>query len=155
MAPPLLKHQKSTLLNQLSKSDGAPSTQALPLPKCSGAQTIPQPTASPDRNIPQHQRGTFEVSKRCIEAIIFRKTAWPIFFGDKYSMVEDARKLVIEAQNRRRALVEASVGMLSMCQLPGGASLKIDLHTQEAVSLGFCLMLLYQISNIAYDPKYT
>jgi len=32
MAPPLLKHQKSSLLNKLSKSDCAPSARALVLP---------------------------------------------------------------------------------------------------------------------------
>jgi len=83
MAPPLLKRQKSTLLNKLSKSDGAPSTQALPLRKSSGDQNVPQPKASADQNVPQHQKATFEVVKRILEAIVFTKTPWPILSNDK------------------------------------------------------------------------
>jgi hypothetical protein len=75
MAPPLLKHQKSTLLNQLSKSDGAPSTQALLLFKSNGDQHFPQPKASADQNIPQQQKATFEVAKRFMKAIVFTKTS--------------------------------------------------------------------------------
>ena len=72
------------------------------------------------------------------------KTPWPILSDDKYSMVEEAWKLTLEAQDRQRALAGAPVGTPSVCQLPGGPSLKIDLQTQETVSLEFCLMLLYQ-----------
>jgi len=79
-----------------------------------------------------------------MEAIVFTKDPWPIFSDDKYSMVEEAWKLVIEAQDRQRALAGAPVGSPSVCQLPGGPSLKIDPQTPEAVSLEFCLMLLYQ-----------
>jgi len=50
-------------------------------------------------------------------------------------MVEEAWKLVIEAHDRQRALAGAPVGSPSVCHLPGRPSLKIDLHTQEAVSL--------------------
>ena len=60
-----------------------------------------------------------------------------------YLMVEETWKLAIEAQDRQRALAGAPVGTLSVCQLPGGPSLKIDPQTREAVSLEFCLMLLY------------
>jgi len=70
-------------------------------------------------------------------------------------MVEEAWKLAIEAQDRQQALAGAPVGMPSVCQLPGSLFLKIDLQTREAVSLGFCSMLLYQISYIDYAPKYT
>jgi len=145
MAPPLLKRQKSALLNKSSESDHAPSARALVLPnKSSGDQNIPQPKASSDQNVPQHQEGTFEVAKRFMEAIVFTKTPWPILSDDKYSMVEEAWKLAIEAQDRQRALAGAPVGTPSVCQLPGGPSLIIDLQTREAVSLEFCLMLLYQ-----------
>jgi len=41
MAPPLLKWQKSTLLNKISESVGAPSTQALPLHKSTGDLNVP------------------------------------------------------------------------------------------------------------------
>jgi len=70
-------------------------------------------------------------------------------------MVEEAWKLAIEAQDRQQALAGAPVGMPSVCQLPGSPFLKIDLQTWEAVSLGFCSMLLHQISYIDYAPKYT
>jgi len=42
-------------------------------------------------------------------------------------MVNEAWKLAIEAQDRLRALAGAPVGTPSVCQLPGGPSLKIDL----------------------------
>jgi len=145
MAPPLLKREKSSLLNKLSESDHAPSARALVLPnKSSGDQNIPQPKASSDQNVPQHQKGTFEVAKRFMEAIVVTKNPWPIISDDKYSMVEETWKLAIEAQDRQWALAGAPVGTPSLCQLPGGPSLKIDPQTQEAVSLEFCLMLLYQ-----------
>jgi len=70
-------------------------------------------------------------------------------------MVEEAWKLAIDAQDRQRALAGAPVGTPSVCQLPGGPSLKIDPQTREAASLGFCLILLYQILDIDYAPKYT
>jgi len=56
LAPPLLKRQKSSLLNKLSESDHAPSARALELPnKSSGDHNIPQPKASSNQNVPQHQ----------------------------------------------------------------------------------------------------
>jgi len=130
MAPPLLKRQKSSLLNELSESDRAPSAWALVLPnKSSGDQNIPQPKASSDQDIPQHHKGTFEVAKRFMEAIIFTKNPWPILSDDKYSRVEEAWKLAIEAQDHQRALARAPGGTPSVCQLPGGPSLKIDPQT--------------------------
>jgi hypothetical protein len=145
MAPLLLKWQKSALLNKFSESDCAPFGLALVLHnQSSGDQNIPQPKSSSDQNVHQHQKATFEVAKRLMEAIVFTKTPWPILSDDKYSMVEEAWKLVIDAQDRQRALPGAHVGTPSVCQLPGGPSLTIDLQTREAVSLEFCLMLLYQ-----------
>ena len=74
MAPPLLKCQKSALLNKFSESDCAPSGRALALPnKSSGDQNIPQPKASSDQNVLQHQKATFEVAKWFLEAIVFTK----------------------------------------------------------------------------------
>jgi len=72
--PPLLKCQKSALLNKSSESDHAPSAQALPQPKSSGDQNAPQPKASADQNVPQHQKATFEVMQKFLEAIVFSKT---------------------------------------------------------------------------------
>jgi hypothetical protein len=90
-----------------------------------------------------------------MEAILFTKTPWPILSDYKYSIVEEAWKLAIEAQYCQQALAGASVDMPSVCQLPSGLSLKVDLPIREAVSLGFCLLLLYQISNIDDAPKYS
>jgi len=90
MAPPLLKRQKSALINKSSESDRAPSAQALPQPKSSGDQNALQPKASADQNVRQHQKATFQVAKRFIEAIVFTKTPWPILSDDNYSMVEEA-----------------------------------------------------------------
>ena len=130
MTPPLLKFQKSSLLNELSESDRAPSARALVLTsKSSGDQNIPQHKPSSDQNIPQHQKATFEVVKRFMEAIIFTKTPWPILSDDKYSMVQEAWKLAIEAQDHQRALAGAPVGTPSVCQFPGCPSLKIDPQT--------------------------
>jgi len=55
-----------------------------------------------------------------------------------YSIVEEAWKLAIEAQDRQQVLAGASVGIQSVCQLPGGTSLKIDPQIREAVSIEFC-----------------
>jgi len=155
MAPPILNGQKSTLLNKLSESDHAPSTQALPLRKSSGDQNVPQPKVSADQNVPRHQKATCEVAKRFMEAIIFTKTPWPILSNIMYLMIEEAWKLAIEAQDHQRASGGAPVGTPSFCELPGSPSLKIDPQTREAVSHGFCVMRLYQISDIDYIPKYT
>jgi hypothetical protein len=48
MAQPLLKYQKSALLNKSSESDSAPSAQVLPQHKSSGDQIALQPKASAD-----------------------------------------------------------------------------------------------------------
>jgi len=79
-----------------------------------------------------------------VQAIVFTKTPWPILSDEKYRMVEEEWKLGIESQDHQRALAGAPVGTPSVCQLPGGPFLKIDPQTGEAVSLEFCLMLLYQ-----------
>ena len=70
-----------------------------------------------------------------MEAIVFTKTPWPIISDEKYSMVDEACKLAIEAQDRQQALAGAPVGTPSVYQLPGGPSLKIDPQTREAVSV--------------------
>jgi len=121
-----------SVINISRKSD---IVQALPLPKASGDQNVPQPKAGGDHNIPQHQKATFEVAKRFMEAIVFTKTPWPIISDEMYSMVDEAWKLAIEAQDRQRALAGAPVGTPSVRQLPGGPSLKIDQQTREAVSV--------------------
>jgi hypothetical protein len=86
-----------------------------PLPKASGDQTVPQPKAGGDHNISQHQKATFEVAKRFMEAIVFTKTPWAMLSDEKYSMVDEAWKLAIEAQDRQQALAGAPVGTPSVC----------------------------------------
>jgi len=127
MTPPLLKRQKSTI-NILHESDIVPA-QALPLPKAGGDHSVPQPKAGGDHNVPPHQMATFAVVKWFMEAIVFTETPWPIISIEKYSMVDKASQLAIEAQDRQRALAGAAVGASSVCQLPGGASLKINPQT--------------------------
>jgi len=100
-----------------------------------GDHNVPQPKAGGDHNIPQHQKATFMVTKRFREAIIFTKTPWPVISDEKYSMVDVAWKLAIEAPDRQRALAGAPVGTPSVCQLPSGPSLEIDLETRDAVSV--------------------
>ena len=110
----------------------------------SGDQNAPKPKASSDQNVPQHQKATCQVAKRFMEAIVFTRNPWPKISDDKYSMVKDAWKLPIEARDRQKALVGAPAGTPSVCQLPGGPSLKIHPQTQEAVCLEFCLMILHE-----------
>jgi len=123
----LLKRQKSTI-NTFLESDVVPA-QALSLSKAGGDHNVPQPKASGDHNIAQHPKATFEVAQRFMEAIVFTETPWPIISDEKYSMVDEAWKLAMEAQDHLRALAGAAVGTPSVCQLPGGLSLKIDLQT--------------------------
>src|SRR5882757_5550138 len=132
MVPPLLKRQKSTI--NISRESYI--VQALPLPKAGGDLNVPQQNpGGGDHKVPQHQMATFEVAKRFMEAIIFTKTPWPIISDEKYSMVDEDWQLAIEAQDRQRALAGAPVGAPSVCQLPGGPSLKINPQTREAVSV--------------------
>jgi len=132
MAPPLLKLQKSTI-NISRESD---IVQELPPPKGGGDHNMPQQRpGGGDHNVPQHQKATFEVAKRFMEAIIFTKTPWPIIPDEKYLMVHEAWQLAIEAQDRQRALGCAPAGTPSGCQWAGGPSLKIDPHTRDAVSV--------------------
>jgi len=48
-------------------------------------------------------------------------------------MVGEAWKLAIELQDLHQAIAGAPVGAPSLCQLPGGPSLKIDAQTREPV----------------------
>jgi hypothetical protein len=97
----LLKCQKSTIII-FCESDIV-TTQALPLPKAGGDQSVPQPKASEAHNILQYQRVTIEVAKQFMEAIVFTKTPWPIICDEMYSMADEAWQLAIEAQDRQRA----------------------------------------------------
>jgi len=80
IAPSLLRRQKSAI-NISCESD---IVQALPLPKAGGDQNVPQQKpGGGDHNIPQHQKVTFEVVKRFMEAIVFMMTPWPIVSDEK------------------------------------------------------------------------
>ena len=126
MAPPLLKHQKSTV-NISPESD---IVQELPLPKASADENVPQQQpGGGDHNVSQPEKATFGVAIRFIEAIVFRKTPWQIISDAKYSMVDEAWQLAIESQDPQRALAGAPVGAPCVCRLPGGPSLKIDPQT--------------------------
>jgi len=97
MAPSLLKRQQATLLNQFSKSDSTTSSEALPLHMSCGDQNVPQPKASADQNIYQHQEATFEIAMRFMEAIIIVKTHWPLLSNGMSSMVEEDWRLANKA----------------------------------------------------------
>jgi hypothetical protein len=106
----LQKRQKLTI-NISCKSD---VVQVLSLPNTGGDYNVFQPNVSGDHNIPQHQKATFEVAKQFMEAIVFTKTPWPIISDRKYIMVDNARKLAIEAQECQWALAGAPVDVLSV-----------------------------------------
>ncbi|MEA2292196.1 MAG: hypothetical protein QOF17_1219 [Solirubrobacteraceae bacterium] len=129
MSPPLLKRQKSAI-NISRDSD---IVQLFLFPKPDGDHNVPQPKAGGDNNVPQHQKATFEVVKRFLEAIIFTMSPRLITSDEKYWMVDEPWRLAIEAQGRQWALASAPVGTPSVCQLPGGPSLKIDPQTADAV----------------------
>jgi len=155
MAPPLLKWQKSTFLHKLSVSDHTLSTQALPLYKSSGDQecsTTQGQCRSESSAIP---KGYFCGSEKVHGGNRKQEDSLFNFICNIYLMVKKAWKLAIEGQNSQWALAGPGVGMPSVCQLPGGPSLTIDLQTPEGVSLGYCVMLLYQISDIEFTQKYT
>jgi len=107
----LLKRQKSAI-NISRESD---IVQALPFPKASGDQNVPQPKAGGDHNVPQHRKATFAVAKRFMEAIVLTKTPWLIISDEKYSMVDEAWKQAIEAQDRQWALAGTPVGAPCVC----------------------------------------
>jgi len=67
-------------------------------------------------------------------------------------MVEAAWKLAIEAQDSQWEFAGAAVGALWVCQLPSGLSLKIDLQAPDAVSVYYCVMLLYQTYGYWLPP---
>ena len=95
---------------------------------------------------------TFEVPKQFMESIVLTKTTWPIDFDEKYSMVDEAWKLAIEAQDRQRALAGPLVGAPSVCQLPSGSCIEVDPQPREAVSVYsvFCSSIgLMMIPNLA------
>jgi hypothetical protein len=129
--PLLFKRQKS-VINISCESD---LVEALPLPNVRGDQNVPQPKAGGDHNIPQHQKATLQVATKFMEAIVFPKTPWQIISNEKYSMVDEASKLAIEAQDLLRAFAGVAVGTPSVCPLPGGPALKIEPQTQHAVSV--------------------
>jgi len=90
-----------------------------------------------------------------MEAIIFTKTSWPIISDEKYSMVDRAWKLAIEALDGQRAVAGAPGGTGSVCQCLGGPFRKIKQQTQAAVSvyLVFCSLIRHIV--LLNPKKYT
>jgi len=109
--------------------------QPLPLPTVGGDQIVPQPKASGDHNIHQHQQATFEVAQWFKEAIISTENPWPIISSKKYLVIDEAWKLPVEAQNHQQALAGISVYTPSLCQLPSGPSPIVDPQIQQAGSV--------------------
>jgi hypothetical protein len=64
-----------------------------------------------------------------MEVIIFMKTHSPKLSDDKYSRIQGAWKQDKAALDHQQALAGAPVGTPSVCQLPGGPLLNIDLQT--------------------------
>jgi len=151
MVPSLLNRQKSAI-NISWKSN---IVQALPLPKAGGNHNVPQPKAGGDHNVPQHQKATFEVAKRFMEAIVFTKTPWAIISDEKYQMAEEAWTLSIEAQDHQWPIAGASIGTPSVFQLPGGPSLKINPQTRDAVSVYSVFFSSIRLMLILNPQKYT
>jgi hypothetical protein len=127
IAPPLLKHQKSTIYI-FPKSDIVPA-QVLPLSNASGDQSIPEPMADGEHNRPHHQKATYEGAEQCIEAMVFAKPPWPMISDERYSMVDEAWQLHIAAQYPQWAIACSPAGMPSVPQLPGGPAVKINQQT--------------------------
>jgi hypothetical protein len=97
MAPPFLESHKSTF-KILRESDIVPA-HVFPLPKAGGDHSVSQPRAGGGHNVPQHDKVTFKVAKQFMEAITFTKTPLLTISDEKYSMVDKARQLAIEAQD--------------------------------------------------------
>jgi len=72
---------------------------------------------------------TAEVVIWFTEAFIIMRTFLSMLSNDKYSMVDEVWKLVIEVEDQKQALADAPEGTPSVYQLPGGPSRKIDLQT--------------------------
>jgi hypothetical protein len=144
---PLLPKRQLSGINISRQSD---IVQAFLLPKADGDHIFPQPRDCGDHKFPQRQKVTFEVAKPFMEAIVFKLTPCPIISDEKYSMVDEEWKPAIEAQDSQRVLAGAAGGRSSVCQLPGGLSLKIAPQSREAVivySVFSCLIGLMMILN--------
>jgi len=95
IAPPLLKHQKSTI-NVSRESD---IVQVLHIPKTGGDHNVLQTQVGGDHSVPKYKKVTIEVAKQHMEANVFTKTPWPVISDEKYSMVVKACQLAIEVQD--------------------------------------------------------
>jgi len=119
IVPALLKRETSVI----NISRGYDIVQGLPLRKAGG-----------DYKVPQYQKATFELVKQLLEAVVFTLTPWPFIADEKYSMVDEAWKPAIKAQDPKRAVAGVPLGTPSVWELSGGPSLNIDPQTREAVS---------------------
>jgi len=81
---------------------------------------------SGDHNVFHHQKDTFHLMKRPMEAIVFTMHPWPIISDVKHWMVDEDWQLAIEVQDCQSALAGVPVNPPSVRQLPGVQSLIID-----------------------------
>jgi len=139
---PQLKHQKTTLLNKLTRCDYAAPAIVCPLPKCSRDWKIEQCKASGIQFISTYKMATVQIAYRLMKAIVFTKTPWPILSNEKCTMVAEACKLAFEAHNHQCPFPATPVCVPFPCWLPRGLSVNIDLQGHDAVSLQCYLVLL-------------
>jgi len=90
-----------------------------------------------------------------MEAVIFRKTPWPVLSDVNYLLIEEAWTIAIHTQDCQWSLAISPVGAQSVCQLHGSQSLNIDLQKWEAVSPAFCVTVLYPTYSIEYTPTHS
>jgi len=147
MAPPLLKRQKSALLNKSFESDCVPSAQALLQPKSSGEQNTTQSKASADQNVPQHQKATYEVVKKVHGSNCNHKESLPNII--RWQVIDDLRCL------ESRHWSSGSLAGISRCFCRCTISVsnaQCSISQNQSANTRDCKswMLLNAISNLRY-----
>jgi len=69
-------------------------------------------------------------------------------------MVKEAWTLAIEFHNHQRPVADAPAGTPLVCQLPASLTFNTHLHTRDAESVVFCIILFYRLCNIDYTTRY-
>lgn len=85
--------------------------------------------------VSHYQKAACEIVKRFMTAIVFTKTPLPIMSHEEYSIVNNASKLDINAQDDQQVFAGASAASPSVCQFPRCPWCKINLQTKEAVNI--------------------
>jgi len=73
-----------------------------------------------------------------MKVIVFTETDGLILSNKKYATVGNASQHAFEDQDYEQTLADARVSGTSVCQLPDGESLKIDLQTSKAKRCELC-----------------